>query len=274
MSAYGNTSSFAFHDGIFSTEPWALGLTTVLVILVAALASLSGVGGGGIVVPIIAFLLGTGVKFASPISSTAIMGAAVGKNIVSLMRRHPVLVRPLIHFDLAVLLETMLTLGTIIGVVLFTILPEVAIVIILLLVLGYSGVDALLSGLRKYREEDAVLKVSAKGGVAGFQDQSKQQPPPPPSPSVELATLGADTTKGADLELQLQAQAQPTCVEGSARLNVDQCAAQKNPKAFTLDGVDFHPDRQQDLVGFLKQLASPASTGEGNDAKSVPKNVG
>jgi hypothetical protein len=152
-SAYGNQSNFAFSEGIFTTEPWQLFLATLLTVVLTACASVSGIGGGGLVVPIIAYVLNTGVYYAAPISAPCMFGVGVGKNIISAQRRHPILVRPLIHYDLANISQTMMVLGTMFGVMLHTLLPEVVIVIVLVVVLGWSGTECMMDGMEKYHHE-------------------------------------------------------------------------------------------------------------------------
>lgn len=294
-SVYSNTSSFPFYDGIFTTEPWALAVSTVLILVITALAAVVGVGGGGIVVPVLAFMLGTGVKHATPISTAAIMGTAVGKNIISLMRRHPVLVRPLIHFDLAVFSQTTMVLGTMIGVLLHEVLPEVAIVILLLTVLGYSGIDALLSGINRLKAENASIKKAKEKELAEKQasldapaqdleapapaadsnagDSSSNNDADTANKKVERAGGGGADADVADVEVvEVTAEPAPAAESapngGSEVELVELLSGEDAPSplhqprptktsstAFLLDGVNLQTDVEEEYVQFLTKFA-------------------
>ena len=172
VSVYSNTSDFPYYDGIFTTEPWALGVSTVLVIIFSTLSSSAGIGGGGLHVPLYTFVLGTGVYYASPLSTTTICGAALGKNVVSIRRRHPERVRPLINYQLGTFIMISEVLGTVIGVILHSILPAVVKTIILAVVLSYSAYEAWAKGAELTKKEtiQAQLKKAAKG--AGLTDRA------------------------------------------------------------------------------------------------------
>ena len=152
MSAYDN-ATFVYGNGLFTAEAWQIGVSTAMVIAFTALASAAGIGGGGLVVPVYSYVLGTGVAFASPISTATILGVALGKNFISIQRRHPMLVRPLINYDLATYIQITVFLGTIIGVVLYGILPDIVITMLLALVLGFSGIKALMKGSKLAKRE-------------------------------------------------------------------------------------------------------------------------
>eukprot|EP00750_Incisomonas_marina_P003433 INCI13115.3.p1 GENE.INCI13115.3~~INCI13115.3.p1 ORF type:complete len:661 (-),score=83.93 INCI13115.3:369-2351(-) len=173
MSAYGNTSDFPFSEGIFTSEPWQLAVTSILVVVLTALASAAGIGGGGLVVPVYTYVMATGVYYASPLSTATILGVAIGKNVISIQRRHPDLVRPLINYDLATYIQMTVLLGTIIGVILHGILPEIVVTIILALVLGYSGVEAMRKGVSMSQKEAVERQSAIVKAVEGLNDETQ-----------------------------------------------------------------------------------------------------
>merc|ERR1719367_2127938 len=64
-------------------EFWRLLVVTVLVLGLGSLAAGAGIGGGGLFVPLYAFVLGVGAKAAVPMSKATILGAAIG-NMISI----------------------------------------------------------------------------------------------------------------------------------------------------------------------------------------------
>lgn len=64
-----------------------------------------GVGGGGIFVPILIILGGFITKEAVPISNALIGGASIANYIQMFRRRHPRANRPLIYYDVALLMQ-------------------------------------------------------------------------------------------------------------------------------------------------------------------------
>lgn len=200
MSAYGNTSSFVYSEGIFSSEPWQLVVSTLLVVIFTALASAAGIGGGGLVVPVFTYVLGTGVYYASPISTATILGVAIGKNVISVQRRHPSLMRPLINYDLGTYIQMTVLLGTIIGVVLHGILPEIIVTILLALVLGYSGITALRKGARLAKKEAVIKLAETPKEAEGLNDPNALETVRE-SPRADDARRGMYISPSLELEL-------------------------------------------------------------------------
>jgi hypothetical protein len=60
----------------------------------------SGIGGGGIIVPIYVLVTGLPLKIAVPIGAVTVLGGSLGSTLVNLTRRHPLADRPLIDWDL------------------------------------------------------------------------------------------------------------------------------------------------------------------------------
>ena len=79
-------------------------LTFCCIALSLVLASSSGIGGGGILVPIYILMLGAPGKVAIPLSNITILGGGIGNNIFNLSKRHPLKDRPMIDYDTVMML--------------------------------------------------------------------------------------------------------------------------------------------------------------------------
>jgi hypothetical protein len=274
MSVYGNESAFVFHDGIFTTEPWQLAVSTILILVVSVLASSAGIGGGGLVVPIVAYVLGTGVKYAAPISSACIFGVSVGKNVISVLRRHPHLVRPLIHFDLSTFSNISLVLGTMFGVVLNGVLPEIILIIVLAVVLGWSGTEALLNGARQnaketkeFSERKALAAQTAGSGAGDKAGGRSDEKGDTKQRDVEKeGGLRSAGPAGGSVEVELKAvnsrAALAVVVEAEHRAgavnSADKLVAPTPSSGdFMAVSADTPEKQQQDLARFLLKFPNP-----------------
>ena len=96
-----------------------------LSLVVAALSNAAGVGGGAIFVPLFVALLAFPVKEATALSQAVITGGALGSVSYCISRSHPRdSQRPLIDFDLALVLTPSLLWGVNAGVLLNSVLPS------------------------------------------------------------------------------------------------------------------------------------------------------
>merc|ERR1740117_936000 len=105
-------------DGDFEIP--LLVVTTMLVISLGSLAAGAGIGGGGLFVPLYAFVLGVGAKAAVPMSKATILGGAIGNMISIAFARHPdpEKNRPLIDYEASTFMQSGELLGVIFGVLL------------------------------------------------------------------------------------------------------------------------------------------------------------
>ena len=81
-----------------SLETWRVVLVSTLVLFVTMFAVAAGIGGGGLLVPIYAYVLGLGPQLAVPVSKATIFGVAVGNVFYISREKHPkVTQRPIAH---------------------------------------------------------------------------------------------------------------------------------------------------------------------------------
>jgi uncharacterized membrane protein YfcA len=77
------------------------------------LASASGIGGGGILVPVYIIIFHFKPKQAVALSNLCIFGNAIINIIVYGMRRHPLADRPLVDWDLLLIFEPLTIAGAV-----------------------------------------------------------------------------------------------------------------------------------------------------------------
>jgi len=69
------------------------------------LGASGGIGGGGIVVPVYILVMGMPLKVAVPCGAITVLGGAMGSTLLNWHRRHPLADRPLIDWDLVLIME-------------------------------------------------------------------------------------------------------------------------------------------------------------------------
>jgi len=108
---------------------------TFSIILGSAISNAGGIGGGGLLVPILILILKFGTQEAIPISKLMILTGSLTAFIMGLKNKHPY--RNGIPLDLNVggLLIPMLLFGTMVGVTLNKVMPQSIILISLTIVL-------------------------------------------------------------------------------------------------------------------------------------------
>lgn len=160
-------------DGDFEIP--LLVVTTMLVISLGSLAAGAGIGGGGLFVPLYAFVLGVGAKAAVPMSKATILGGAIGNMISIAFARHPdpEKNRPLIDYEASTFMQSGELLGVIFGVLLNMLLPEVAIIVFLAVLLSFNGYKTMTKGIQKYKAESSkLLKSKEQADQVAVKDAS------------------------------------------------------------------------------------------------------
>ena len=108
----------------------------VIIFLAAILANATGIGGGGIFVPVLILIMRFSASEAIPMSKALILGGAISTVVINWNKVHPFSNVPLIDFPVVALLHPMLMLGTIIGVIANRAFPEWLIITLLVLTLA------------------------------------------------------------------------------------------------------------------------------------------
>ena len=161
----------AVNPNVFENDVGQLVGTSLLCFVVTCLAVAAGIGGGGLLVPLYAFVLGLGPKNAVPVSKATIFGVAIGNVFFIGRERHPKAIRPLIDYSTAVFMQGGELAGVFIGVLFNQLLSDMMITILLAVVLSYNAYKTLRKAVDKFKKETkafAAEKAAAPASKDGF----------------------------------------------------------------------------------------------------------
>eukprot|EP01082_Thalassiosira_pseudonana_P009284 g8277.t1 g8277 contig29:144639-146012(-) len=127
------------------------------------IAAGGGIGGGGVLVPIYILIMGFSPKHAIPLSNITVFGGAVANTILNVRKRHPLADRPLVDWDLILVMEPLTIAGALIGAFLNKLLPEAVLVLSLVALLSFTSYTTLKKAIRMYKAESKALE--AQRGV-------------------------------------------------------------------------------------------------------------
>lgn len=158
------------HDPVFSnTHPSLLPLTTrdILGFIFATcgllLAAGGGIGGGGLLVPIYCLIFQFSPKHAIPLSNVTVLGGAVANTVLNWSKRHPVHNRPLMDWDLILIMEPLTIAGALGGAILNKLIPELILTILLVILLSVTAWKTLDKANKLYQAESRVLDGAGAG---------------------------------------------------------------------------------------------------------------
>lgn len=132
--------------------------TMLLVALVVTISAAGGIGGGGVLVPVLMLSEELGPHGAIPLSKLTIFGNAVCQLALNWRKSHAMRPeRPLIDYDTTLMLEPPTLLGTVIGVLLNRMTPKWLIALLLLAFLTITTWRTSSKAFKLYGKESAVL---------------------------------------------------------------------------------------------------------------------
>jgi uncharacterized membrane protein YfcA len=135
-SQYGECIHKFLFPHIFSME--IVGGFVLMVII--GMAAASGIGGGGLVMPIVIIFFGFYAPEAVPLSNFSILTAAVLRFIMNFSQKHPEREeRTSIDYDTVLCLMPMVLLGSMMGVLLNKILPSLVVIVGLTAILAFMS---------------------------------------------------------------------------------------------------------------------------------------
>ena len=137
------------------------GRTTVGYLIVAialTLGASGGIGGGGVVVPVYLLVMGLSPQVAIPIGAVTVLGGALSSTMINFSRRHPLADRPIIDWDLILVMEPLTLIGTILGTLLHRVLSEKLLVVMLVLLLSVTAHSTLRKAMRMYQAEKRYIR--------------------------------------------------------------------------------------------------------------------
>ena len=130
-----------------------LGILSVLI--ASIINTIAGVGGGGIVLPILVLLMKFPMRQAIGLSNLIIFGGSLAISIQNIYKRHPnpEINKSLICWDIVLIMEPITLLGAFIGAFLGKLLPEIVLIVSLGLILGLISWRTFIIGVDKYYKE-------------------------------------------------------------------------------------------------------------------------
>jgi hypothetical protein len=117
------------------------------------LAAGGGIGGGGMLVPLYILVMGFSPKHAIPLSNVTVFGGACANFYLNRSKRHPKADRPLMDWDLILIMQPMTIAGALLGSFVNKILPELVLTICLVLLLAYTTHGTLKKGFQTFDRE-------------------------------------------------------------------------------------------------------------------------
>jgi len=154
-----------------SSDYWGFILATMGLMIAAG----GGIGGGGILVPIYILVMGFSPKHAIPLSNITVFGGALANTILNTRKRHPFANRPLVDWDLILVMEPLTIAGALIGAFLNKILPETLLVVLLVLLLSFTADKSLRKAFKMYRDENEQIRKQTGYRVDGTKESELTQ---------------------------------------------------------------------------------------------------
>jgi uncharacterized membrane protein YfcA len=149
---YCNQAGKCVHKSILPiTIPEVIGL--IFILLGSALSNAGGIGGGGLLIPILLLMLNFYTHEAIPISKLMIFTGAITSYILGFRQRHPTRNAITIDYNIPFLIVPMLLFGTMVGVTLNKVTPPWLILINLTLVLVVNTYKTYTKGRDLYKKE-------------------------------------------------------------------------------------------------------------------------
>ena len=137
------------------------------------IAAGGGIGGGGVLVPIYILVMKFSPKHAIPLSNITVFGGAVANTILNVRKRHPLADRPLVDWDLILVMEPLTIAGALIGAFLNKLLPEALLVISLVALLSFTAYKTLKKAVRMYKVETKAI-LAERGKARMREDGTKE----------------------------------------------------------------------------------------------------
>lgn len=95
---------------------------------------------------------------AIPLSNITIFGGAIANMILNVQKRHPFADRPLVDWDLILVMEPLTIAGALLGAFLNKLLPEVFLTIMLVVLLTFTAYNSLKKAVKMYKAESRKLR--------------------------------------------------------------------------------------------------------------------
>ena len=139
------------------------------------IAAAGGIGGGGLIVPILILVFGFNPKHAIALSNFTILGCSIMNVFLNLSKRHPDADRPLVDWDLIMVMEPPTMAGAVFGAYLSKILPDWFLVASLVLVLGLTSYRTMQKGIKQYKDESRAFEKKSQSLMKQAEYETKAE---------------------------------------------------------------------------------------------------
>lgn len=159
-----NPEARSHHKDLFpmdAADLWG----TFLIGLGSMIAASGGIGGGGMLVPLLILIFEFSPKYAIPLSNFTIVGSSITNIVLNLVKRHPDADRPLVDWDLILVMEPLTMVGAIVGAFMSKVLPDWLLSVSLVLLLAVTTEATLKKGIQQWNKESAIFAEENKGLV-------------------------------------------------------------------------------------------------------------
>lgn len=189
-------------SGLFTEQTGRDVAATFAILVGSMIAAGGGLGGGGVFVPIYILILQYPPKFAAALSQSTIFGGSIVNLMMNLSKFHPERPhRPLTDFSTLLIFEPMLLVGTIFGVLLNVMSPDILILVLLAVVLSYATVRTTNKALRLWRAETAAQRKLERGSKSEGEAKGRRNSVPSTSHStgvIDVEHHGDDEMVGIE----------------------------------------------------------------------------
>lgn len=131
-----------------------------LIFFATTFATMGGIGGAGLIIPIISYIEEIEINYAIPLAISCVVGSTLGRLIYLLPKRHPNnSKRFLIDFIPLLIIVPLVGTLSVFGAILNTISHPLVIAILLVIIVGYSFCQTLYKGIKEYYKENNKAQV-------------------------------------------------------------------------------------------------------------------
>lgn len=178
VGVHGATGRVCLHKNLWPWWPDDVALL-ITIFIIGICGGITGIGGGGLNVPMLMLWSLFDIKEAVPLSHAAIVGNSLVMLCFNAPQRHPAApTRPLIHYELALLLLPAMLAGSNLGVLVGRVFPPTLLILLSLVLLAFTSLKTLVKG-RKLAKANHLAREATPGeallnGTAGRGCESPQ----------------------------------------------------------------------------------------------------
>jgi uncharacterized membrane protein YfcA len=144
------------NSDIFTEETYLRDtITLIIIFFISIVTTLSGIGGGSLLVPIFMLINDFNINIAVPLSVSTIFASTFVRIIYFYNKDHPrVAGRSLIYYFPILIIIPFITNLAFLGIILADTMPIIITAVVILLLLGYTFYKTLMNGIKKFKLEN------------------------------------------------------------------------------------------------------------------------